>query len=91
MVMVANEPDVDVKYWTGQLGSEIRRLMQQEGLNGDQLAFMAGIRRTKMHRIMNGDRVTYLTPPELGAIARALNTTQQHLLKAAGFDLEVPT
>ena len=87
MVMVANEPGSDARYWAGQLGAEIRRLMNQQEINGYELAYMTGIRRTKMHRILNGERTTMLTPPELKAIADALGTTQEHLLRAAGFDI----
>ena len=78
----------EVRDVTTRLGAEIRRLMEGQQVSADELSFRTGISRNRLHRILTGNRTKWLHPAELEVIANVLGTTQQHLLREAGFQVD---
>ena len=70
-----------------RLGEEIRRRMDLFGITYDELSLETRIVKSRLHRYAHGENLKWIDPDELEAIANALHTTVDELLKAAGYRL----
>jgi len=60
-------------------GERLKRLRKEQGLSADELASMIGVDRSTVYRYERGD-IDKATVDVIPPLARALQTTPQHLL-----------